>query len=101
MYKRQGWYLPRKKQSYVDYLDSLLVNPKEIEKKDQLISQYYKLKDILQKYRDIEKKGGWSTIPIPSDFKSLRLGDTATIAVSYTHLDVYKRQPFCTAAAPT
>lgn len=77
-----GWYLPRKKQSYVDYLDSLLVNPKEIEKKDQLISQYYKLKDILQKYRDIEKKGGWSTIPIPPDFKSLKLGDTATIVAS-------------------
>lgn len=74
-----GWYLPRKKLSYVDYLDSLLVNPKEIERKDQLISQYYKLKDILQNYRAIEKKGGWSQITIPSDFKSLKLGDTASI----------------------
>jgi L,D-transpeptidase YcbB len=75
------WYLPRKKQSYVDYLDSLLVNPKLMDKKEQLISQYYKLKGVLQKYRDIEKKGSWTTITIPDDFKSLKIGDSsATVA---------------------
>jgi murein L,D-transpeptidase YcbB/YkuD len=73
------WYLPRKKQSYVDYLDSLLVDPKLIDKKEQLIPQYYRLKAILQKYRAIEKTGSWTTITIPEDFKALKAGDSSAI----------------------
>lgn len=75
-----GWYLPRKKQSYVNYLDSLLVDPKLIDNKEQLIPQYYKLKAVLQKYRDIEKGGGWTAITIPDNFKILKAGDSSAIA---------------------
>ena len=81
-----GWYLPRKKQSYVEYLDSLLIDPKLINKKEQLIEQYYKLKDVLQRYRTIEKNGGWNAIVLPDDFKELKPGDTSSIVA-----DVRKR----------
>ena len=77
--KELEWYLPRKKQSYVGYLDSLLVNPKLIDKKEQHISQYYKLKTVLQRYRNIEQKGGWDSIVMPSDFKSIKAGDSSDV----------------------
>lgn len=77
--KELEWYLPRKKLSYVDYLDSLLVNPKGLESKEPLVAQYYKLKEVLQKYRAIEKKGGWATIETTPDFKSLKPGDSSSV----------------------
>jgi murein L,D-transpeptidase YcbB/YkuD len=77
--KELEWYLPRKKLSYVNYLDSLLVNPKGLASKEPLVAQYYKLKEILQKYRAIEKKGGWTTIETPSNFKSLNPGDSSSV----------------------
>jgi len=76
--KQLGWYLPRKRQSYVDRLDSLLQDPSLINKPDKdLLGQYYQLKAALQDYRDIEKKGGWSPIVLPPKTKSLKPGDTA------------------------
>jgi murein L,D-transpeptidase YcbB/YkuD len=77
--KELEWYLPRKKVSYVDYLDSLLVNSKGLESKEPLIAQYYKLKEVLQKYRTIEKNGGWKTITTLADFKSLKPGDSSSV----------------------
>jgi murein L,D-transpeptidase YcbB/YkuD len=74
-----GWYLPRKKQSYVAYLDSLLVNPKLLDKKEPLIGQYYKLKTVLQKYRTIEKNGGWNALTVPSDFKAVKPKDSSAL----------------------
>ena len=74
-----GWYLPRKKQSYVAYLDSLLVDPKLIDKKEQQIGQYYKLKTVLQRYRNIEQKGGWDSITVPADFKAIKPSDSSSV----------------------
>ena len=77
--KELGWFLPRKKQSYVHYLDSLLVNPSLINKKEKgLIKQYYLLRDELQKYQKLEKKGGFETIVLDPKIKSLKPGDSAT-----------------------
>ncbi|MCF6129658.1 L,D-transpeptidase family protein [Flavobacterium sp. AS60] len=73
------WYLPREKQSYVTYLDSLLVDPKLIDKKEQHIEQYYKLKTVLKKYRDLEQKGGWDSITVPKDFVSIKPGDSSDV----------------------
>lgn len=73
------WFLPRKKQCYLDYLDSLLVDPKKIENSEQHISQYYKLKNILKKYRDIEQNGAWDSIIVPSKFESIKPGDSSEI----------------------
>jgi murein L,D-transpeptidase YcbB/YkuD len=75
-----GWYLPRKRQSYGNRLDSLLQDPSLINKPDKdLLGQYYQLKAALQDYRNIEKKGGWSTIVLPPKIKSLKPGDTAAV----------------------
>ena len=74
-----GWYLPRKKQSYVSYLDSLLVDPKLLDNKEQHIAQYYKLKTVLKRYRLIEKNGGWDSIAVPTDFISIKPGDSSAV----------------------
>jgi len=58
-----GWLLPRKQVSYGDLLDSVMSDPVLLNRDDSvLFSQYYKLRDALQKYREIEKKGGWNPI---------------------------------------
>ena len=79
------WFLPRKRQSYVNYLDSLLINPSLINKGEKgVLKQYYLLKEILQQYRKIEKKGGWKAItrsfipPAPSLPWSLPISPNAT-----------------------
>lgn len=75
-----GWYLPRKKQSYVNRLDSLLQDPSLINKQlKDLPGQYYLLKDALLRYRDLEKKGGWDPIIYSKKLKSLQLGDTSDV----------------------
>lgn len=77
--KELEWYLPRKKQTYVGYLDSLLIDPKLIDNNEQHIAQYYKLKTILQQYREIEQRGGWDSIAVPSDFVSIKPGDSSEV----------------------
>ena len=76
-----GWYLPRKKLCYEQYLDSILVDPKLIDNKAKLIGQYYKLKEVLQRYRDIEKNGGWEFIDVPEGFKQLKPGDSSDLVI--------------------
>jgi len=72
-----GWLLPRKKISYENLLDSILENPETAIKKENLqIEQYFKLKTALSKYREIENNGGWPTIDVAKDFKSLKPGDS-------------------------
>jgi len=80
--KQTGWFLPRDKVSYVDYLGSLMKDP-DLIKKDvkENIGQYYNLRKGLQKYREIQKKGGWGTIVLPEGKKSLKPGDSATAIV--------------------
>ena len=86
--KELEWYLPRKKQSYVSYLDSLLINPSLINKDEKgVLKQYYLLKDVLQEYRKIQKKGGWKAIALDPTVKSYKSGDSAaTIAQIRTRL---------------
>lgn len=85
-----GWYLPRKKMSYVNYLDSLLVRPSLINKDEkEVMGQYYRLKAVLQRYRDIEKKGGWNTVTADPNRKVLKPGDSSqTIAQIRSRLTV-------------
>ena len=74
------WLLPRKKLNYQVLTDSLFEKSTiSDDKKSMMFSQYYKLRDALHKYRDIEKKGGWKTIQIGEDYKSLKLGDSSII----------------------
>ncbi|GGB81450.1 peptidoglycan-binding protein [Flavobacterium suaedae] len=88
--KETGWYLPREKVSYVAYLDTLMRDPKLITKdQKEFYSQYYNLKKGLQKYRKIKRTGGWGTITLNEDAKSLKPGDTAT-AIAQVRTRLYK-----------
>ena len=82
--KRQelGWFLPRKKLSYVNYLDSLIANPERINKDEkETLGQYYRLKAVLQRYREIEKKNNWTAISADPKQKVINVGDSsATVA---------------------
>ena len=83
-----GWYLPRKRISYVNYLDSLLVEPALLyEDKSEVFGQYYRLREQLKKYRKIDETGKWNTIELDRKLKSFKPGDTSeTIAQIRQHL---------------
>ena len=54
-------------------------DPKKLkEDKSELFAQYYNLRKGLQKYRNIEKQGGWGTITLEPGVKSLKQGDSST-----------------------
>ncbi|MDD5151887.1 MAG: L,D-transpeptidase family protein [Flavobacterium sp.] len=73
-----GWFLPRKNLSYECLLDSLLVDPKLLSKNEgQLFRQYYKLRDVLKKYRQIEKSGDWIPITTDSLEREYKLADSS------------------------
>ena len=75
-----GWLLPRKKVSYAGLLDSFLSDQKNQEEDSVILfSQYYKLRDVLKLYRDIEGKGGWKTINPDPEIKSYKPNDTASV----------------------
>jgi L,D-transpeptidase YcbB len=62
-----GWFIPRKNLSYSNLLNSLLTNPELLnENEKQLFKQYYKLRDVLKKYRQIEENGDWNLITTDS-----------------------------------
>ena len=74
------WLLPRKELSYESILDSVLLRPDLIQK-DSIIMfrQYFKLRDVLLKYRAIEKNGGWKPVDIDPKVKSYKPGDTSKV----------------------
>ncbi len=74
--KQLGWYLAQKKQSFVNYLDSILVKPSLISKDDrEIVGQYYRLRQVLKKYRSIQKKS-WECIAFDSGITQLIRGDS-------------------------
>lgn len=77
--EEMGWFLERESTSYVSYLDTLLANPGLVNKETQLNKQYYLLKEALQEYQEIAKKGGWDTIRLPEKFKSLKFKDSSQL----------------------
>jgi murein L,D-transpeptidase YcbB/YkuD len=79
--KKIGWYLPTKTISYDRILDSLMGDPSRLNKDENLLfSQYYKLQDVLQRYRNIEKKGLWKKIEIDeANFKDLKPMDSGKV----------------------
>jgi murein L,D-transpeptidase YcbB/YkuD len=78
--KTIDWNLPTKKLSYTDLLDSFLQAPHQANLKEKTnISQYFQLQSYLQKYREMEKKGRWKTIPTDPNKKTLKPGDSSFI----------------------
>jgi murein L,D-transpeptidase YcbB/YkuD len=87
--KSLEWLLPRKKVNYQVFSDSIYKKSTiNDDKKSKMFSQYYKLRDGLQQYREIEKKGGWKTIETDEDFKSFKKGDSA-VAISQIRERLY------------
>ena len=77
-----GWLLPRKQVSYARLLDSVMSDPQVLNSDDSvLFSQYYKLREVLKRYREIEKQGGWKTIDPDPTVKSYIPGDTSKVIV--------------------
>lgn len=73
-----GWLLPRKKVSYTAMLDSI-ISDDTLPGEDSLtiFSQYFKLRDALKHYRQLEENGGWKSIQLNPTFKQYKPGDTA------------------------
>jgi murein L,D-transpeptidase YcbB/YkuD len=80
--EEMGWFLERESSSYVSYLDTLLANPGLVNKETQLNKQYYLLKNALKKYQDIAGLGGWDSIPLPENFKSLKPRDSSELILA-------------------
>lgn len=75
-----GWFIPRKNISYVNLLDSLLVDSRLLNKNEtQLLDQYYKLRELLKKYRQIEEKGGWNSITMDPSIKDYKPDDSSKV----------------------
>lgn len=81
-----GWFLPRKELFYKNLLDSLLAEPELMDKNEKiLIGQYYKLRDALQKYRQIEQNDDWKPIDTESQIQKYSPGDSAKIIHQIRH----------------
>jgi murein L,D-transpeptidase YcbB/YkuD len=75
----QGWLSPRKQAAHSDLPDSVKSGtPMPVSDDNTLFGQYYKLRDVLRQYREIEKNGGWNTIYPDTGLIAYKLGDTAT-----------------------
>lgn len=83
-----GWYLPRKKVDYADYLDSLLKAPAATE---PVYRQYELLRAFLRKYRALDKSQPWPSISLP--VKTLRPGDSAAV-ISAIKARLYQLEDF-------
>jgi murein L,D-transpeptidase YcbB/YkuD len=71
------WYVPRKKVSYEDYLDSLLKAPSlKATVNEPVYRQYELLRNYLRKYRELDKTDSWQPIISKTILKS---GDSSAI----------------------
>lgn len=87
-----NWYLPRKKVSYNDYLDSLLKKPGKpgSTMPEPVYRQYDLLKNYLAKYRHLDVTDKW--LPIVPD-KKLKPGDSLEV-ISLIKRRLYKLEDF-------
>lgn len=73
--RQLGWYLPRERLAYSDYLQKLMDDPDLVKEDDkQNISLYYNLRKGLQQYRKIQDAGGWQPIILPKGTKQIKSG---------------------------
>lgn len=91
--KSAQWFLPRKKVSYEQYLDSLIKSPAKFAGADlaPVYRQYDLLKNFLIKYRELDKTDKWATIT--ADKKSYRPGDSSAVLAS-VKARLYKLEDF-------
>lgn len=77
--KSVQWYVPRKKVSYSDLLDSLLTNKSSVYTVEgrPVYRQYMLLKSFLTKYRELESQREVITIGLDAGKKSYKIGDSS------------------------
>lgn len=87
-----NWYLPRKKVSYNDYLDSLLKKQAKpgATLSEPVYRQYDLLKNFLAKYRHLDTTDKWQPIVIG---KKLKPGDSSSV-ISLIKKRLYKLEDF-------
>jgi len=87
-----NWYLPRKKVSYNDYLDSLLKKPGKsgVTLFEPVYRQYDLLKNFLAKYRHLDTTDKWQPIIIE---KKLKPGDSSAV-IAQIKKRLYKLEDF-------
>ena len=90
--KAVNWYLPRKKISYDDYLDTLLKQKGKVGStlSEPVYRQYDLLKAYLTKYRALDAKEKWATIP---SAKGIKPGNSS-IVISQIKTRLYKLEDF-------
>jgi murein L,D-transpeptidase YcbB/YkuD len=83
--KKLGWFIPRRKLSVPALLDSFLVAKKWDDfEKNALNDQYFKLRESLSNYRNLEKQGGEVVIPnIQGKPTVLKPGDSSATIRSF------------------
>jgi murein L,D-transpeptidase YcbB/YkuD len=77
--KSAKWYLPRTRDSYDQYLDSLLKAPAKQITKEPVYRQYELLRTYLKKYTDLNASDKWE--PITMSTKSIKLGDSSASVI--------------------
>ncbi|PZF74788.1 L,D-transpeptidase family protein [Taibaiella soli] len=76
--KSMDWYLPRKKVSYANALDSLLKAPVgELKNSEPVYRQYEMLRTYLKRYRSLDSMKNWE--PIKMDKKAYKPGDNSPV----------------------
>lgn len=84
--QKMGWSLQKKELDYNEFLDSVLEHPKLLDKAEKYqFSQYYKLRSVLKKYREIEKKGEWNTIAYDSTIQNYKPYDSSATISQIRH----------------
>ncbi len=79
---RLGWFIPRKKVNLTALLDSVIqTKATETDQFVPLNSQYKKLEAFLPKYSELQKRGGWDSIPRPAKLLRLGIRDTIIAAI--------------------
>jgi murein L,D-transpeptidase YcbB/YkuD len=76
---KSGWFIPRKKLSYSNLLDTLTLGAKNIFENEPLYPQYALLKNKLKIYKSIEKNGGFDSLYL--NVAKLSIGDSNDVLV--------------------
>lgn len=80
--KKTDWFVPRKKVSYVDYLDSLLARPADADLSaiEPVYRQYEQLRTYLKDYQELEKKMSWGRLE--PEKRSYRPDDSSSLILA-------------------
>jgi len=74
-----GWLLPRKEFEETDLLDAVIADQDWKDTDSLMFNQYYRLREVLNRYRKIRDKGGWPSVAVESNQKSFKPKDSSEV----------------------